>query len=398
MRLKEYKERLHKAVKEGKIQEALNRASESYRRNVAEALERFPHTVKLAEEVRAIKEKAISEMEALLGEAIEQFGKNHIKAFYAKDAEEAKEIISSLCKGASVIVKGKSLTAEEVGLREHLEGLGHEVYETDLGEFLIQLTGQKPMHVLSPAIHMTREEVSKVLSDYLGQEVPADIGKEVGVVRSFLREKFLKAEVGITGANVVVAKTGTLLQIENEGNVRLTSALPPVHITLVGLEKLVGELSDAIKVAEVTWRYANYTMPAYVTLISSPSKTGDIEKVTTFGAHGPKEVYVVFLDNGRSQMAKDPVFREALYCLRCGGCLYECPLFRLVAGNFGDRYFGGIGAIWTAFVTGGLREASPLAYSCLTCGRCKVRCPMKIDTPRMCLYLRRLIAQGDSKG
>ncbi len=398
MRLREYKERLRKVVKEGKVHEALKRASESYRRNVTEALERFPHTVKLAEEVRMIKEKAIGELEALIEEAIQQLGRNRIKAYYAKDGQEAKEIIASLCKGARVVVKGKSLTAEEIGLREHLEGLGHEVYETDLGEFLIQLTGQRPMHVLSPAIHMTREEVSAVLSKHLGRDIPADIGKEVEAVRSFMREKFFKADVGITGANVVVARTGTLLQIENEGNVRLTSGLPPVHITLVGIEKLVWELSDALKVAEVTWRYANYTMPAYLTLISSPSKTGDIEKVTTFGAHGPREVYVVFLDNGRSKMARDPVFKEALYCLRCGGCLYECPLFRLVAGHFGDRYFGGIGAIWTAFVSGGFEEASLLAYSCLTCGRCKVRCPMKIDTPKMCIHLRGLIAQGPLDG
>jgi L-lactate dehydrogenase complex protein LldG len=392
--LKEYKRRLKEAIEEGKIPIAIERASESYRRNLQEAIERFPYTIELAQEVRAIKEEAIRNLDSLFEEAKRQFEKNRAKVFLARTSEEACEIIGSICGNRKVVVKGKSLTAEEISLREYLEEKGYEVYETDLGEFLIQITRQRPMHILSPAIHMTREEVSKVLSAYLKKEIPPDIGEEVKAVREFLREKFFRAEVGITGANVVSAQTGTLILIENEGNVRLTSGLPSVHIALVGLEKLVFSLSQAMKVAEVTWRFANYTMPAHVSLVSTPSKTGDIEKVTTFGAHGPKELYVVFLDNGRRKLAQDPIFREALYCLRCGGCLYECPVFRLVAGRFGDRYFGGIGAIWTAFISGDLKEAAPLAWSCLTCGRCKLRCPMKIDTPQMCLHLRSFLADS----
>lgn len=394
MWLKEYKRRLKEAIEEGKIPIAIERASESYRRNLQEAIERFPYTIELAQEVRAIKEEAIRNLDSLFEEAKRQFEKNRAKVFLARTSEEACEIIGSICGNRKVVVKGKSLTAEEISLREYLEEKGYEVYETDLGEFLIQITRQRPMHILSPAIHMTREEVSKVLSAYLKKEIPPDIGEEVKAVREFLREKFFRAEVGITGANVVSAQTGTLILIENEGNVRLTSGLPSVHIALVGLEKLVFSLSQAMKVAEVTWRFANYTMPAHVSLVSTPSKTGDIEKVTTFGAHGPKELYVVFLDNGRRKLAQDPIFREALYCLRCGGCLYECPVFRLVAGRFGDRYFGGIGAIWTAFISGDLKEAAPLAWSCLTCGRCKLRCPMKIDTPQMCLHLRSFLADS----
>jgi L-lactate dehydrogenase complex protein LldG len=392
--LKEYKRRLKEAIEEGKIPIAIERASESYRRNLQEAIERFPYTIELAQEVRAIKEEAIRNLDSLFEEAKRQFEKNRAKVFLARTSEEACEIIGSICGNRKVVVKGKSLTAEEISLREYLEEKGYEVYETDLGEFLIQITRQRPMHILSPAIHMTREEVSKVLSAYLKKEIPPDIGEEVKAVREFLREKFFQAEVGITGANVVSAQTGTLILIENEGNVRLTSGLPSVHIALVGLEKLVFSLSQAMKVAEVTWRFANYTMPAHVSLVSTPSKTGDIEKVTTFGAHGPKELYVVFLDNGRRKLAQDPIFREALYCLRCGGCLYECPVFRLVAGRFGDRYFGGIGAIWTAFISGDLKKAAPLAWSCLTCGRCKLRCPLKIDTPQMCLHLRSLLVDS----
>ncbi|MFC2042419.1 4Fe-4S dicluster domain-containing protein, partial [Chloroflexota bacterium] len=153
--------------------------------------------------------------------------------------------------------------------------------------------------------------------------------------------------------------------------------------------------ADAYKVAEVTWRYANYTVPSYVSMVSGPSKTGDIEKVTTYGAHGPKELHVIFMDAGRTELALHPVLRQALYCLRCGGCLYECPVFAVTAGHFGDKYFTGIGAVWAAMIDHDTEKAASIAYTCLTCGRCKERCPMKIDVPEMVIELRRLLAEGD---
>ncbi len=143
----------------------------------------------------------------------------------------------------------------------------------------------------------------------------------VAVARKLLREKYIQADIGISGANVVAADTGTLFIIENEGNIRLATGLPPVHIALIGVEKLVPTLGDAFKTIEATWRYANYTVPSYVSMISGPSKTGDIEKITTYGAHGPKEFHVIFLDDGRTELAKDPILREVMLCLRCGGCL-----------------------------------------------------------------------------
>jgi L-lactate utilization protein LutB len=215
----------------------------------------------------------------------------------------------------------------------------------------------------------------------------------VGAAREYLRDKFFRADIGISGANVVAAETGTLFIIENEGNIRLATSAPPVHIALVGMEKLVPTIADAHKVTEVTWRYANYTVPSYVSMISGPSKTGDIEKVTTYGAHGPKEFHVIFLDGGRTRLATHPKLRQALYCLRCGGCLYECPVFAVTAGHFGDKYFAGIGAVWAAIVNEDLEKAASIAYTCLTCGRCRERCPVKIDVPEMIIELRRLLAQ-----
>jgi L-lactate utilization protein LutB len=249
------------------------------------------------------------------------------------------------------------------------------------------------MHILSPAIHVPREDVAKLFSEITGKNLPPDISILVATARQLLREKYFNADIGMSSANVVAADTGTLFLIENEGNIRLATGAPPVHIALIGMEKLVPTLEDSFKVAEVTWRYANYGIPSYVSLVSGPSKTGDIEKVTTYGAHGPKEFHVIFLDGGRTELAADPVLRQVLYCLRCGGCLYECPVFGLTAGYFGDKYFAGIGAVWAAKVHKKLEKGSSMAYTCLTCGRCKVRCPMKIDVPEMILKLRNSIVE-----
>jgi iron-sulfur cluster protein len=393
---KAYKKRLKAAARDPKISVALKRAIASYRKNVDEALKKFPHTLKLAEEVREMKVQSIPRMNELAEQACAAIRQNKGQAYIARTPGEALEIIEKIVGTGKLIVKGKSLTGEEIDLREHLEGKGNEVYETDLGEYIIQQLGIKPMHLLAPAIHVPKEDVAKLLSRVTGKKVPPEIETEVATVRGILRDKFFRADIGMSGANVVAADTGTLFQIENEGNIRLSTSAPPICIVLVGMEKIVPTIEDAFKVAEVTWRFAGYTVPAYVNLVSGPSKTGDIEKVITYGAHGPKEMHVIFLDAGRSKLAQDPVFKEALLCLRCGGCLYECPLFAVTAGRFGDKYFGGIGAIWTAFVTGDLEDAAPLTYSCLTCGRCKVRCPMEIDAPQMCLELRNRITSKGS--
>ena len=388
----DYKREIMDAAHDDRIRVALSRAIKTYRANTNNALKKFPHTIKMAEEVREIKEKAIVDMEKLTEQACEAIEENKGKAYIAKTADDALNIIGELVGSGKLIVKGKSMTGEEIELREHLEEWGNEVYETDLGEFIIQKLGSRPMHILAPAVHVPKEDVAQLFSKITGRELPPDIETLVATARQLLREKYFQADIGMSGANVVAADTGTLFHIENEGNIRLATGAPPVYIALVGMEKLVPTLGDANKVAEVTWRYANYTIPSYVSLVSGPSKTGDIEKVITYGAHGPREFHVVFMDAGRTELAKHPVLRQALYCLRCGGCLYECPVFGVTAGHFGDKYFAGIGAVWAAMISQNMEKAASLAYTCLTCGRCKVRCPMKIDVPEMIVELRRLIA------
>lgn len=390
-----YAKSLDAASEDKNIRTAISRAVSSYRNTVSETLERFPHTPKLAEEVQEIKRQSIANLDNLLEKAMASVERNKGKAFYAKDQQAALEIALGIIGKGKTVVKGKSMLGEELHLREYLEENGNEVWETDLGEFILQLRKDRPMHILSPSIHVPREQVAEVFSKFFNKEVPPDIAEEVKVVREFLREKYFNADIGISGANVVAADTGAMVIIENEGNVRLTTGAPPVHIVMVGIEKLVPTFQDAMKVAEVTWRYAQYGIPGYVNVVSGPSKTGDIEKVTTYGAHGPKEFYVIFVDNGRNVMAHEDKFSQALHCLRCGGCMYECPVFQVTAGHFGHTYMGGIGSIWTAFVSGGMEKAAPLVYSCLRCGRCVERCPMSINVPAMVGELRERVVYGN---
>jgi len=250
----DYKKEIMDAAHNERIRIALSRAIKSYRSNTNSTLKKFPHTIKMAEEVREIKEKAIGEMEKLAQQACEAIEENKGKAYIAKTADEALKIITDLVGTGKLIVKGKSMTGEEIGLREHLEEHGNQVYETDLGEFIIQKMNSRPMHITSPAIHVPKEDVARLFSRITGEDIPPDIGVLVATARKLLREKYFQADIGMSGANVVAADTGTLFLIENEGNIRLATGAPPVHIALVGMEKLVPTFGDACKVAEVTWR------------------------------------------------------------------------------------------------------------------------------------------------
>jgi L-lactate dehydrogenase complex protein LldG len=371
---------------------ALRRAVESYVSNKKKVLSKLAHLKDLALEVRRIKEESISRMHELVKEASDAIEENNGKAYFAKTADEARRIVAEIVGEEKLIVKSKSLTCEEILLREYLEEeFKCKVLETDLGEFIVQIRGEKPTHVINPSIHIPREEVAKTFSKLAGRELPSDISALVAFAREYLRGYYMKADIGISGANVVAAQTGTIFIVENEGNARFSTNAPPVHVCVVGIEKVVPTLSDAFKVIEVLPAYATgVTMAAYVSMITSPSRTADIEKKVVYGAHGPKELHVVFLDNGRSEMAKHPVFREALYCLKCGGCLYECPVYRVLDGRFGHNYFGGIGAVWTAYTRG--FDKALFAYLCTGCGRCGEVCPVKVDVPRLVEELRAELA------
>jgi len=391
----EYSKDINRAQNDDNIRKAITRAVKAYRETTDATMERFPHTPALAAEVREIKRQSVIKRKELLDQAMESVERNKGKAFYAKDKHEALVMASEIIGKNKTVVKGKSMLGEELHLREYLEEEGNEVWETDLGEFILQLKKDRPMHILSPAVHVPREKVAEIFTNFFGREIEPDIAKEVAAVREFMREKYFAADVGISSANVVAADTGAFVIIENEGNVRLSTSVPPVHLLIVGTEKLVPTFQEAMKVAEVTWRYAQYGVPSYVNIVTGPSKTGDIEKVTTYGAHGPKEFYVIFVENGRDEMAVEDDFKQALHCLRCGGCMYECPVFQITAGTFGETYLGGIGTIWNVFTSGGLDATAPQIYNCLRCGRCVERCPMQIDVPSMVGELRKRLVNGE---
>ncbi len=371
----------------------IKRAVAAYTSAKEDALQRLPELEKTRKEVRAIKERTSCSLGELAKQAMDSIERVNGHAYLAKDIGEAQRIVSSIVGSGKLVVKSKSLVSEEVRLNEILEKSGNRVFETDLGEFIIQLRGEKPTHIINPSVHVPREEVAKTFSKLLGREVGPDIPGLVAVAREYLRDKFIEADVGITGANVVAADTGTLFIIENEGNARFTSNAPPIHICITGIEKIVPTLTDAFRVVQTLPPYATgVLMAAYVSMITGPSKTADIEKTIVYGAHGPKELHVIFVDNGRLEMSRDPVFREALYCLRCGGCMYECPVYRVLGGSFGHNYFGGIGIIWSAY-TRGEETVATAVDACTRCGRCKEVCPLEIDCQKMVERLKERLAK-----
>ena len=298
----------------------------------------------------------------------------------AKTAREANEIIAGIAKDAQakLIVKSKSMTAEETFLNHHLEKEGFEVVETDLGEWIIQLRHEGPSHMVMPAIHLSRQEVAELFSKVTGEaQEPDDIGALVKVARRELRKAFLNADVGISGANFAVAETGTLGIISNEGNARLVTTLPKVHVALVGLDKLLPDLTSALRILKVLPRNATgQIITSYVTWITGATPC-------TVAADGKKELHVVFLDNGRLALSRDPIFSQALRCIRCGACANICPLYGMVGGhNYGHVYIGAIGLIMTYFYHG-RANARAIVQNCLNCLACKDVCPVNIDLPHL---------------
>jgi len=304
----------------------------------------------------------------------------------AHDADDARRVIGEICQraGAGIVTKSKSMATEEIGLNRHLEGLGMEVVETDLGEYIVQRLGQHPSHLLAPAIHLTVADWAEELG------VEPDRDAIMAYARRTLREKFIGASVGISGANAAIAETGTVMIVTNEGNADLTITLPRVHIAVFGMDKVIASLDDAVAILRMLPRSATgQLMSAYVNWVTGPSRSSDIGFQPVIGAHGPREMHCVVLDNGRGQMLADPVFADALTCIRCGACSNACPAFMAVGGHqFGHIYSGPIGLVLTPFHHG--MEAGEFPNSlCTQCNACQEICPVDIPLPRQILEHRR---------
>lgn len=316
--------------------------------------------------------------------------KHGCKVFQAKTGEDACKYIADVMKkhDAKYMVKSKSMTSEEILLNHYLEKEGLQPVETDLGEWILQLANEHPSHMVMPAIHKTRQQVAKIFSDYTGEEVdPEDIKAMVEIARRFLRSSYFKAGVGMTGANVAVASTGTIGLVTNEGNARLSSTVPPVHIVLVGYEKLCDNFNQALDIVRVLPKSATgQTITSYTTWIKG--------RVPSYkNADGVKETHYVFLDNGRLAFFEHPKFKEALKCVRCGSCANICPAYEMVGGHvYGDRYIGSIGLILTALYQGD-EAAKDILKMCIGCRACSFNCPSGIDLQALISDLKLVVGK-----
>ncbi len=353
-------------------------------------LDKWKYIQEYAEHVRKVKEEILANIDYYIDLTLKNVEKTQGNGYYTKTREDVIKIIDDIIgEDSKLIVKAKSMVTEEIGLREHLIEKGHKVYETDLGELLIQLSGDKPMHTTAPAIHITKEQAIKLLKN-AGARVHEgmSIKEIVGEVRVFLRDKFINADIGISGANVVAADTGSIFLISNEGNIRNTTNLPPTHIAITGIEKIMPTMMDAFMQALVQAAYAGLYPPTYLSIISGPSSTADIEFTRVYGVHGPKHFHLILYDGGRRDAINHPFLFEQLYCIRCGRCQAECPIWDLVGNIWGGSVYGGpMGVGWTA-ITEGVEKATNLSHFCLNCGKCEVVCPVNIDMPRIIRYLK----------
>ncbi len=344
------------------------------------------------EQAHQLKRHTIENLDYYLEQLESNLTRNGGHVIWARDGGEAVDFLLRLAreKGARRLVKSKSMTTEEVDLNEHLEHHQLEVVETDLGEFIIQLARQRPYHIVAPALHMTRFQVADLLTERLGVEREEEIEKQTMIARRVLRERFLSADVGVTGANFLVADSGAVVLVENEGNARLTSSAPRIQVAVAGIEKLIPRAQDLAIFLKVLGRSATgQPMTVYTSLLSGPRRAGEVD--------GPEEFYLVLLDNGRTRLLADRDKRQSLYCIRCGACLNHCPVYRKIGGhNYPGVYSGPIGAILTPQFQG-VTQDPWLPYASSLCGACAEVCPVKIDIPKILLDLRAEVTRAKAR-
>jgi L-lactate dehydrogenase complex protein LldF len=348
----------------------------------------LPDVEDLRERGREIRQQTIADLDRYLHEfsrALEARG-GHVR--FAATADEATAAIREICRerGAKVVAKGKSMASEEIRLNEALERDGLRVVETDLGEYILQLAGEHPAHIIAPAIEKTVEDVAALLGAVDGEELRPELEELTAAARRQLRAVFESADVGITGANFAVAETGSIVLVTNEGNGRLVSALPRTHVVILGLERLVPTTRDLAVLLQLLARSATgQPLTSYTTVLTGPRRPGEQD--------GPDELHVIVLDNGRSQLRRGR-YREMLNCIRCGACLNVCPVYRKSGGGaYGPVYSGPMGAVLVPLLVG-LEHAPSLPHASSLCGACTEACPVKIPLHELLLDLRRdLVAE-----
>ena len=380
-----FRERAGRAMQDAFLQEALTIATTKFIGLRREAFGGFPEGERLRDVAREIKEATLQRLDRYLEQLIESVERFGGRVHYATTPAEARAIIIDIARqaGARMAVKSKSMATEEMHLNEALEAIGVTPVETDLGEYIIQLAHERPSHIIAPAIHKTKGQIADLFTKELKRAVAADPEALTKLARGALREKFLQADLGITGANFAVADTGTVVLVTNEGNGRMVTSLPRVHVAVMGVEKVVPSMTDLMVFLAILAKSATgQKLSVYTTLVRGPRRAGELE--------GPEEFHLVLLDNGRIDALAGPL-REALYCLRCGACLNVCPVYRQIGGHaYGHTYPGPIGILLTAMLNGP-RSVKELAHASSLCGACAEACPVRIDIPRMLIELRRQV-------
>jgi L-lactate dehydrogenase complex protein LldF len=381
------------ALTDVQLRGALRQATSLFGKRRLAAANSLPDWEDLRTQARRIKDETLLHLDKYL----EQFTANAEDAgariHWARDAAEANEIVKRLARerAARLVVKSKSMTTEEIHLNAALEAEGIEALETDLGEYIVQLAGETPSHIIAPAIHKTRHQIAELFVEKLGIAPTDDIATLTITARRVLREKFGAADIGVSGVNFGVAETGTILILENEGNIRLTTSLPKTHIAVMGIEKVIPRFEDLEVFLKLLPRSGTgQHLTAYQSLITGTKRSADNE--------GPDELHIILLDNGRSRMLAHPTTRQSLACIRCGACLNACPVYQQIGGHaYGSVYPGPIGAVITPQLIG-LSKAAQLPYASSLCGACREVCPVKIDIPELLLHLRAQITQSQGSG
>ena len=338
---------------------------------------------------RAIKEHTIANLDYYLGMLADKVELNGGSVFFADDSAAASRYILDLAKARDVrtVIKSKSMVSEEMNLAHEMEAVDIEAVETDLGEYIIQLAGEAPYHLIAPAIHKSQDQVADMFAEKTGGPRQDDAGDLTTTARGLLRETFQRADMSVTGVNFAVAESGSIVLVTNEGNGRMCTSMPRVHVAVMGMEKIVPSIQDLGMMLRILIRSATgQRISSYVTMINGPRRKDEED--------GPEEFHLVIVDNGRIRLLADPKLREALYCLRCGACLNACPVYRKVGGHsYGWVYPGPIGAVVTP-VLSGLKQGKDLPFASSLCGACREVCPVRIDIPNMLLHLREQVAQG----
>ncbi|NLX11291.1 MAG: iron-sulfur cluster-binding protein [Chloroflexi bacterium] len=377
------------AIADPRLQSAIDGATLKFRTERHHALTELPDVDAMRDQLKAIRAATLSRLADHLETFERQATATGAKVHWARDAAEANQIAIDIARqhGVELIVKTKSMATEETHLNHALIDAGITPVETDLGEWIIQLAGEPPSHIVGPALHKTRQQVAELFSKEVGRELdPDDIPGLTAEARRLLREKFLAAGLGITGANLAVAETGSIVLVTNEGNGRLVTSAPPVQIALVGIEKIAPTWDDAAVWLQLLARSSTgQPLSIYTTAITGPAKADDPD--------GPREVHIILMDNGRSNQIGTG-YEEVLECIRCGACLNACPVYQEVGGHsYGNPYSGPIGAVLVPLLFG-LKEYEALPHASSLCTACLDACPVRINLPRMLLDLRRDEVQG----